>query len=380
MSRFATLSILALAASVLGNPLPETAELQARADCVGTITSLASVTNAESCKTININALTLKAKEKLVINAVSGATINLKGNIKFTADTSFQTEGPIFTITGENIQFHGNGFIIDGDGDKYWDGLGSADNAKQKKPHPMIKWVLILGISGLFDNVKVNNSPAQVFSLGNKAALTVSNVHIDNSAGNFPNNISDGKPAAHNTDGFDVSTNDVTIQDSTVINQDDCLAINGGNNITFQRNKCTGGHGISVGSINTGKTVSGVHITGNTIVDNDQALRIKTFATATSGSVSGVTYKDNTATGCKRFGVIIDQSYPNTLSTPGAGVKISGVAFTGNNNIAVASSAKTVEVNCASGGCTGTWDWSGLKVSGGSKGTHFYSGIKGFSQ
>ncbi|KAH7323396.1 pectin lyase fold/virulence factor [Rhizoctonia solani] len=254
--------------------------------------------------------------------------------------------------------------------------MGSAEDAKQKKPHPMIK----LGISGSFDNVRVLNSPAQVFSMGNKAALAVSNVHIDNSAGNTPNSVSGGKPAAHNTDGFDVSTSDVTIEDSTVINQDDCLAINNGSNITFQRNTCTGGHGISVGSINSGKTVSNVHITGNTIVNNDQALRIKTFGTATSGSVSGVTYKDNTATGCKRFGVIIDQSYPSTLGKPGAGVKISGVTFIGLNKIAVGSSAKTVEVNCASGGCTGTWDWSGLKVSGGSKGTHMYSGIKGFSQ
>ena len=30
------------------------------------------------------------------------------------------------------------------------------------------------------------------------------------------------------------------------MNQDDCLAINKGSNITFQRNTCSGGHGISV--------------------------------------------------------------------------------------------------------------------------------------
>ncbi|KAG8707503.1 hypothetical protein FRC11_007390, partial [Ceratobasidium sp. 423] len=326
---------------------------------------------------INIEAFTVPAKQKLVINAVSGATINLKGNIVFAADTSFRTEGPLFTITGDNVHFHGNDFTIDGQGAKYWDGMGSANNAKQKKPHPMIK----LGISGTFEHVKVLNSPAQVFSMGNKAALVVSNINIDNSAGNAANSISGGKPAAHNTDGFDVSTNHVTIQDSTIINQDDCLAINNGDNIIFQRNTCTGGHGISVGSVATGKTVSNIHITSNKIVNNDQALRIKTFATATSGSVSNVIYKDNTATGCHKYGVIIDQSYPSTLGTPGAGVKISGVTFIGTNSIAVASSAKAmVEVNCASGGCTGTWDWAGLKVSGGPKGTHMYSGIINFSQ
>lgn len=33
---------------------------------------------------------------------------------------------------------------------------------------------------------------------------------------------------------------------STIHNQDDCLAINKGSNIVFQRNTCVGGHGISV--------------------------------------------------------------------------------------------------------------------------------------
>ncbi|CAE6502902.1 unnamed protein product [Rhizoctonia solani] len=186
---------------------------------------------------------------------------------------------------------HGGDFTIDGQGAKYWDGMGSADDAKQKKPHPMIK----LGISGTFEHVKVLNSPAQVFIMSNKAALVVSNVNIDSSAGNAANSISGGKPAAHNTDGFDVSTNDVTIQDSII------------------------------------------HITGNAIVNNDQALRIKTFATATSGSVSNMIYKDNTAAGCHKYGAITDQSYPSTLGTSGAGVKISGVTFTGANDIAVAS-------------------------------------------
>jgi hypothetical protein len=36
-----------------------------------------------------------------------------------------------------------------------------------------------------------------------------------------------------------------------------------------------------------------------------------------------VTYSGNTATGCTEYGVIIDQSYPDTLGNPDAGVKIS---------------------------------------------------------
>ncbi|GAB1528444.1 hypothetical protein RhiTH_011638 [Rhizoctonia solani] len=363
----ATVPVLALVASVLGNPLPASSNLQFRDSC--TINSLTTVAAAEKCSTIlaglskiTIDAFNVPAGEKLVINAPDKAVINLKGNVVFEADTTFKTTGPLFTLSGTGLTFNGNGFTIDGQGAKYWDGQGISPSAKQAKPHPMIK----LSCSGTVENFKVLNSPAQVFSMGNDAALTVSKITIDNSAGNSANSLSGGKPAAHNTDGFDVSTSDVTIQDSIITNQDDCLAINKGSNIIFQNNKCTGGHGISIGSVASGSTVSNIHITGNTITNNVQALRIKTDADATSGSVSGVIYSGNTATGCTEYGVIIDQSYPDTLGTPKGGVKISGITFTGTNTIAVASSAKgEIEVNCAKGGCTGTWNWAGLKVSGG---------------
>lgn len=49
------------------------------------------------------------------------------------------------------------------------------------------------------------------------------NIVINNSAGNAPNNRSDGLPAAHNSDGFDVSScNDTIIRNNWVSNQDDC--------------------------------------------------------------------------------------------------------------------------------------------------------------
>ncbi|KAJ1301722.1 hypothetical protein OPQ81_008955 [Rhizoctonia solani] len=370
----AAVPILSLVASALGNPVPASNSLEARQSC--TINSLSSVAAAEKCSTITIDAFTVPAGQKLAINAIDNAVINMNGNIVFEADTTFQTTGPLFTLSGTGITFNGKGFTIDGQGAKYWDGQGTASTAKQAKPHPMIK----LSCSGTVENVTVLNSPAQVFSMGNDAALVVSNVKIDNSAGNAANSLSGGKPAAHNTDGFDVSTSDVTIQGSTIINQDDCIAINKGSNIIFQNNQCTGGHGISIGSVASGSTVSTVHITGNTITNNVQALRIKTDADATSGSVSGVTYSGNTATGCTDYGVIIDQSYPSTLGTPSGGVKISGITFTGTNTISVASSAKgEVEVNCAKGGCTGTWDWSGLKVSGGPSGSISNADITNFS-
>ncbi|KAF8599649.1 glycoside hydrolase family 28 protein [Ceratobasidium sp. AG-I] len=356
-----TLALLSLAPVAFAAPAKR---------CTGTISSLSDVTAAVACTTININSFTVPAGETLNIAAPADATINLLGNVTFAYAA---WAGPLFELSGTSVTFNGNGYTFDGQGEQYWDGLGSSGSTK---PHPMMK----IKISGTYSNVNVLNSPQQCYSIGNDEPLVISNVKVDNSAGLVANSMSNGLPAGHNTDGFDVSASNVTIQDSVVINQDDCLAINKGSNIIFQRNSCTGGHGISIGSITSSVTVSNVQVLNNVITNNAQALRIKTDAVATGSTVSGITYTGNTATGCTSYGIIIDQSYPSTLGTPGTGVDIADVTFSGTNTIAVASGAKEVEVNCGSGSCTGTWAWSGLTTSGGSDGVINYSGITGFTQ
>jgi polygalacturonase len=73
---------------------------------------------------------------------------------------------------------------------------------------------------------------------------------LDNRAGDAPNAISGGLPAAANSDGFDVSTtNDSVIYNNIVYNQDDCVAITSGNNITVSNMYCSGSHGLSIGSV-----------------------------------------------------------------------------------------------------------------------------------
>jgi len=203
--------------------------------------------------------------------------------------------------------------------------------------------------------------------VSNEAPLTLSNLIIDNSQGDVPNSQSRGLAAGHNTDGFDVAANDVTIKNCQVHNQDDCLAINRGSNIIFQDNSCTNGHGISIGSISSNVTVSDVLISGNTIIKNDQALRIKTKSSAYHSKVTNITYAGNIANEMRRFGILIDQSYPGVLQTAGKGVVISAVNFKPPmSSITVNSDAQNIAVNC--GACTGTWDWTYLNVSGGISG------------
>jgi galacturan 1,4-alpha-galacturonidase len=318
---------------------------------------LSDVAAAVKCTTITLNGFTVPAGEALTLSLASGTTLNMNGDILF-GNKSWA--GPLFTVSGTSITFNGNGHKFDGGGPYYWDGLGK--NGGVQKPDPMMK----IKISGTYQNVKVVNSPARVYSVSNPAKLLMTGLIIDNSQGDYTNSKSGGLAAGHNTDGFDASTTDLTIQNSQIHNQDDCLAINKGSNIVFKGNSCTGGHGISIGSIDSGVTVSGIVISGNTITNNDQALRIKTDATATGSTVSNITYSGNTGTGLRKFGILIDQSYPATLGTPGTGVKISGVNFVAPaSTFTVVSGAQRAAVNCGKGACTGTWNWSNLKISGG---------------
>jgi len=342
------------------------------ASCSATISSLSDVAAAVKCTSITLNGFTVPAGEGLSLSLASGTTVTMAGDISF-GNKSWA--GPLLTVSGTSITFNGNGHKFDGGGPFYWDGKGL--NGGTTKPDPMMK----IKMSGTFENVHVVNSPARVFSVGNDDPLTLTGLVIDNSQGDAPNSMSGGLAAGHNTDGFDVSASDVTIQNNQVHNQDDCLAINKGTNIVFKGNSCTGGHGISIGSISSGVTVSGVVVSGNTITNNDQAFRIKTDASATGSTVTNVTYSGNTATGLRQFGILIDQSYPSTLGTPGTGVVVSNINFVSpTSTLTVNSGADQVAVNCGKGSCTGTWNWSNLKVSGGVAGPITNADVTGFSQ
>ncbi|KAJ6578962.1 endo-polygalacturonase PG1 [Mycena sp. CBHHK59/15] len=327
--------------------------------CTGEIQSLADVAAAEECTTIVIGGFTVPAGQTFALAPPDGASVSLTGAITFAFE---EWAGPLMTITGNDITFNGNSHELLGQGDLYWDGEGI--NGGVTKPDPMLR----INMGGSFTNLKLVNSPGRAVAIGG-SSLTVSGITVDNSAGSAPNSKSGSNPAGANTDGFDVSANDVTIESSSVANQDDCLAINKGTNIVFESNTCSGGHGISVGSISSGVTVSNVQITGNTVASSVNGLRIKTDATASGSTVSNVVYSNNKLSGITSYGVLIDQSYPSTLGTPGTGVVIDSVSFTGTNTIAVGSSAHRVEVNCGStSSCDGTWNWAGLTVTGGSAG------------
>ncbi|KAF7178979.1 hypothetical protein CNMCM7691_007854 [Aspergillus felis] len=328
------------------------ADLETRGSC--TFTSAAAVKSGKaSCSTITLSNIAVPAGQTLDLTGLkTGATVIFDGTTTFGYQ---EWAGPLISMSGTSITVQQNsGAKIDCGGARWWDGKGG--NGGKKKPkffyaHNLDK----SSITGL----KVYNTPVQGFSIQSDN-LTIKNVLIDNSA---------GTSLGHNTDAFDIgSSTYITIDGATVYNQDDCLAINSGEHITFTNGYCNGGHGLSIGSVGgrSDNTVSDVTISNSQVINSQNGARIKTVYGAT-GSVTGVKFQDITLKGITKYGIIVEQDYENgsPTGTPTNGVKVSDITFekvTGT----VSSSATDIYILCGSGSCT-NWTWSGNSVTGGKK-------------
>ncbi|KAG1896727.1 pectin lyase fold/virulence factor [Suillus fuscotomentosus] len=339
--------------------------------CVGKISSLDTLAVLSNARRSILIAFTALVEKQFELQLLDGTTVNVLGEIQFG---NLSWAGPLFRVIGNDVTFNGNNQRWDGGGPFYWDGQGAGITT----PHPMMQ----ISISGTLNNVYVVNSPSSAFAITNPGPLTISGATVDDLQGNYPNSRSGNATAAHNTDGFDVSGSDILIQHlhlrgfSTVLNQDDCLAINSGTNITFADNYCEYGHGISIGSISSNAVVSDIKIIGNHVVSSAFSFRIKTDASATNSIVKNVTYSDNTATNCTGFGVLITQvrvisvCFLSVLRGRGFHGLSQDINFNhGTTSVTANRGAYRVAVNCGSGSCTGDWDWSGLQTSGGKAGS-----------
>jgi polygalacturonase len=72
-----------------------------------------------------------------------------------------------------------------------------------------------------------------------------------------------------------------------VYNQDDCVAVTSGTQIVIDNLYCSGGHGLSIGSIGgkSNNTVDTVTFKNSQVVDSQNGCRIKSNSD-TTGSVS----------------------------------------------------------------------------------------------
>jgi polygalacturonase len=232
--------------------------------------------------------------------------------------------------------------------------------------------------NSVISDLKVVNTPVHSFAISGSTKVTLDGIRLDNSMGdkqcasltrtNRRADVGGGKTCGHNTDGFGISkSTGITIKNVVVNNQDDCLAVNSGSDIYFLNNYCSGGHGVSIGSIKTGAKVSGVHVTNTTIRASENGVRIKTYNDATDASVSDVHYKDIKLDGITKYGIIIQQDYRNDgpTGTAGNSVPIKGVSL--SNVKGNMRGGQSVYINCGKGTCSG-WTFSDISLTGGKSG------------
>ncbi|PSN60435.1 Endopolygalacturonase 1 [Corynespora cassiicola Philippines] len=348
----ASLTTLLLGAGAFVAAAPATLENRA-SGC--TFTDAASAIKGKgSCSTITLSNINVPAGTTLDLTKLKDGT-----TVIFEGTTSFgykEWKGPLISVSGNKLTVKGaSGHVIDGNGAKWWDGKGS--NGGKTKPKFFYAHSMT---SSTISNLNVKNTPVQGFSVNGATDLTLDHITIDNSAGDVSN-------GGHNTDAFDVgSSTGITISNANIKNQDDCLAINSGSNIHFTGGTCSGGHGLSIGSVGgrSDNDVKNVLIENSKIMNSDNGVRIKTVYDAT-GSVSNITYKDITLSNIAKYGVVIEQDYENgsPTGTPTGGVPITGLTLSGITGT-VTSKATPIYILCAS---AKNWKWSNVKVTGGSK-------------
>ncbi|KAJ7872664.1 glycosyl hydrolases family 28-domain-containing protein [Mycena olivaceomarginata] len=210
-----------------------------------TVTAIAQVASATaSCTAIVLSNLAVPSSTTLNLSKLkTGTTVTFAGKTTF-AYTDWGSD--LIEIGGEDITIQGaSGSVIDGNGQAWWDGQGS--NGGTTKPDHFV----VLKTTGTsLQNLYIQNWPVHCFEITSASGTTITGLTLYNSAGNAPNSASGGLPAAHNSDGFDVSgSTNIVITETTVINQDDCVAVTSGTNITVSNMVCDGGHGLSIGSV-----------------------------------------------------------------------------------------------------------------------------------
>jgi polygalacturonase len=353
-----------------------------------TVKSHSELHGAMGCQHIVISGIQVPTGQSIDLDLKSGTTVDFPSaalntssaevanirrlQVTFEGMTSFAASPkpgrtkPLISISGSNVKIIGApGHKINGNGDKYWDGVGSNSGRTIDKPKFLRLKLQHSTISGLH----LLNTPVHAFSISGCKSLTLDKINIDNRKGNAKGGPKGGT-LGHNTDAFDVGdSSDITISNAYIDNQDDCLAINSGTGITFVNGTCIGGHGLSIGSVGgrSNNVVANVKIINSKIIDSENGVRIKTKAGQGKGSVSNVTYRNIELKNITKRGIVIQQDYENGGPTgkPGADIKISHITLE-NITGSVKSGGANIYLLCAAGGCS-DWTWSNIKITGGTK-------------
>jgi polygalacturonase len=317
-------ALLALAPVAIGSRTPK---IHSPSDACHVTEYPAIPAAIAACTAITLDGITVPGGSTIDLSKLNKGT-----KVTFRGTTFWEYANavyPFIKVGGTDIEVTAaKGAILDGNGQAWWDGLGS--NGGVVKPNPVFQLNRVNGSSSVHD-IYIQNYPVRGFTVGKSADLNIYHITLNNTAGNVPNNRSNGLPAAHNSDGFGISSsNNIKLHDSVVINQDDCVAITSGNKITVNNMYCSGSHGLSIGSVGgkSNNNVTNIVFSNSIVLNSENGARIKTNEN-TTGFIDNILYENIRVENISKYGIDIQQDYLNGGPTgnPTAGVSISDITI-----------------------------------------------------
>ncbi|KIJ37292.1 glycoside hydrolase family 28 protein [Sphaerobolus stellatus SS14] len=232
------------------------------------------------------------------VNIQLSGTIQYTPNIAYWSPNSFfltyQNATTFWLLGGQNLHMFGGG-TIDGNGQVWWDTFASNNNAGTAggssttfaRPVPL---TIFNSTNVLVENIHQIGSPFWNNFVIGSSFVEYRNINISS--------VSFSSAPAANSDGWDIYRSDhVTIRDSTINNDDDCVSFKpNSTNMLVSNLNCNGTHGISVGSLGqfAGETdiVQNVWVENVVMANAQNGARIKVFGgnpspTSTAGGGTG---------------------------------------------------------------------------------------------
>ncbi|XP_072380408.1 polygalacturonase-like [Diabrotica undecimpunctata] len=320
-----------------------------------TIREFSQVTEiVKECSNIVIEDLVVPAYSTLLLNLQNRSMVTFTGNVVFEVG---YWEGPLLEISGDGVKVQGTaGHVINAQGEKYWDGQGGSGGVT--KP----RFVVISTTGGsVFKDIYLLN--CVYFCVGIKATdLTLSGWTIDVVAGNTRGGL--------NTDGFGIGNGqNILIENSVVMNQDDCVVVNSGSDMVFRNLECYGSHGLSfsVGNSNNDNAASGtirnITFTDCLVANGLYGIHVKTKKG--TGILTDVTYENIRLSGITEDGIYINQDYGD-IGNYSREIQIRNLKMSNIYGSVQGVLTRPVHVVCNNDKCH-NWTWSNINILGGGK-------------
>ncbi|XP_075658927.1 exopolygalacturonase-like [Castanea sativa] len=320
----ATISLLLVLASTKAQQVFDVKSYgpQPNADITQTLTKAWKATCAVAGSKVVISASVYKLGLVTLLGPCKGAIeFNLQGTLQAPSDVA-SFNGKDGWVAFERI----DGLTVSDGGVFY----GKGQQAWQKNECNKDKNCNVLPINIRF--VYVTNSKVQDITSKDSKFFHINLLECKNLQ--FQHVTITAPANSPNTDGIHVGrSSQITITNADIGTGDDCISIGDGTqDVTVNQVTCGPGHGISIGSLGryqNEEPVSGIRVTGATLSNTDNGVRIKTWPSSPSGVASDIHFEDVVMNNVANP-IIIDQNYcPNNQCSnqSPSKVKISNVSF-----------------------------------------------------